>query len=60
MYWQRLVKFWVPITADFLPMHLNILAGHNFEILISLNDLPIATYALFLLPMFCQCFAIVK
>ena len=35
-------------------MHLNVLAGHNFQILLSTNDLPIVTNALFL----CQCFAI--
>ena len=38
-----------------LPMHLYILAGHNYHILISTNDLPIATDAFFLLPMFYQC-----
>ena len=36
-------------------MHLNILVGHNFQILLSNNDLPTVTNALFLLPMFCHC-----
>ena len=49
-----MVKYWLPITANLLPMHLNILAGHNFQILLSTNDLPIVTNALFLLPMFCH------
>ena len=50
-----LVKYWLPITANFLSMHFYILEGHNFHILISTNDLSIITNALYLLPMFCQC-----
>ena len=29
-----MVKYWLPITANLLPMHLNILVGHNFQILL--------------------------
>ena len=45
MYWKRLVKYWLAIIANLLPMHLHILEGHNFQIFISTNDLPIVTYA---------------
>ena len=41
-------------------MHVNILEGQNFLALISTNDLPIVTNALYLLPMFSQYFANVK
>ena len=60
MYWLQLVKYWLQIPANLLPMHLYILEGHNFHILISTNDLPIVTNALYLLPLFGQYFANVK
>ena len=55
-----MVKYWLPITANHLPMDLNILAGHNFQIFLSTNDLPIVDNALLLLAMFCPCFTIAK
>ena len=55
-----MVKYWLPITANLLSMHLYILTGHNFHILTSTNDLPIVTNELYLLPMFWQRFANVK
>ena len=60
MYWQALVKYRLSITANLLPMYLYILAVHNFHILISIDNLPIATNVFYLLVMFCQCFATVK
>ena len=45
-------KILLPITADLLLIDLYILEGHNFHILISTNELPIVTDALYLLPMF--------
>ena len=55
-----MVKYWLPITANLLSMHLYILTSHNFHILTSTNDLPIVTNELYLLPMFWQRFANVK
>ena len=55
-----MVKYWLPIPANLLSMHLYILTGHNFHILTSTNDLPIVTNELYLLPMVWQRFANVK
>ena len=35
MCWYGLAKYRLSVTTNLLPMHLHILAGHNFHILIS-------------------------
>lgn len=50
--WQRLVIYWLPVTANFLPMHSYTLVCHAFHILISNSDLPVDTNVTYLLLMF--------
>ena len=43
IYCKRLVKYWLLITANLVPIHLYIVAGHSFHIMISTNDLSAFT-----------------
>ena len=52
----KISKKMLSATANLLPIHLYILVFQNLHILISTDDLSIVTNALYLLPMFCQCF----